>query len=45
MEQNTEQRLIINEDIHVIEWCPDVFAYLRELDGLDKDIDGKSVLQ
>lgn len=25
--------LIINEDIRVTEWSPDVFAYLRHIDG------------
>jgi hypothetical protein len=25
--------LIINEDIKVTEWSPDVFAYLRHIDG------------
>ena len=30
----TESRtLIINEDIRVTEWSPDVFAYLRHIDG------------
>jgi len=32
-EDEVENKLIINEDIRVTEWAPDVFAYLRELDG------------
>lgn len=33
-----EEKLIINEDIKVTEWAPDVFAYLRERDGFTNQI-------
>ena len=33
----TEQVLIINEDIQIIEYAPKVFAYLRKLDNIDLD--------
>ena len=29
---------IINEDIQVEEYAPDVFAHLRQMDGIDKNI-------
>lgn len=29
---------MINEDISIIEWSPDVFAFLRERDGYSNDI-------
>lgn len=32
---NLQKKLVINEDIHVIEYSPDVFAFLRERDGYD----------
>lgn len=31
-------RLIINEDIRVVEWSPDVFAFLRQRDGYSNEI-------
>lgn len=33
-----EEKLIINEDISITEYAPDVFAYLRRLDGIDSDV-------
>ena len=33
-----EEVLIINEDVSVIEYAPTVFAFLRQLDGIDKNI-------
>jgi hypothetical protein len=33
-----DEKLIINEDIQITEWCPDVFAYLREKDGFTNQI-------
>jgi hypothetical protein len=30
--------LMINEDIKVTEWSPDVFAFLRQRDGYSNDI-------
>jgi len=31
-------RLIINEDIRITEWAPDVFAFLRVVDGYSNQI-------
>ncbi len=36
MSEGNESVLIINEDVTVIEYAPKVFAYLRQLDGIDK---------
>ena len=33
-----ENRLVINEDIKVTEYSPDVFAFLREQDGFSNEI-------
>lgn len=33
-----DKKLVINEDIMVVEYSPDVFAFLRERDGFDNDI-------
>lgn len=33
-----DETLIINEDILVTEWSPDVFAYLREKDGYTNQV-------
>lgn len=33
-----QRKLVINEDIRVIEYSPDVFAFLRERDGFNNDI-------
>jgi len=33
-----ENRLVINEDIKVTEYAPDVFAFLREQDGFSNEI-------
>lgn len=33
-----DRKLVINEDIHVIEYAPDVFAFLREKDGFTNEI-------
>jgi len=30
-----ENKLVINEDIEVTEYAPDVFAFLRQKDGYD----------
>lgn len=30
--------LVINEDITVTEYAPDVFAYLRNIDGFSNDV-------
>ncbi len=34
----TDDRLVINEDIHITEYAPDIFAYLRSLDNIDSDV-------
>jgi len=33
-----DRKLVINEDIHVIEYSPDVFAFLRARDGYDNSV-------
>ena len=33
-----DNRIVINEDIYVTEYAPDVFAFLRSLDNIDNDI-------
>ena len=38
-----ENKLVINEDIEVTEYAPDVFAFLRQKDGYDNDILRKSL--
>jgi hypothetical protein len=38
MEGQVQRKLIINEDIRVIEYSPDVFAFLRQRDGFNNDI-------
>lgn len=34
----SKRKLVINEDIRVIEYSPDVFAFLRERDGFNNTI-------
>ena len=36
--EEDEDVLIINEDVTVTELCPDVFAFLRSLDGIDNNM-------
>jgi len=36
--QQEDSKLIINEDIQVTEWAPDVFAFLRQKDGYSNQI-------
>lgn len=33
-----DKKLVINEDIHVIEYAPDVFAFLRQKDGFTNEV-------
>ena len=33
-----DDRLIINEDVYITEYAPDVFTYLRQKDGIDNNI-------
>ena len=33
-----ENKLVINEDIEVTEYAPDVFAFLRQRDGFDNKV-------
>lgn len=33
-----DDRLVINEDIYITEYAPDVFAYLRKLDNIDNSV-------
>lgn len=33
-----DNRLVINEDVKIIEYAPDIFAKLRSDDGYPKDI-------
>ena len=33
-----DDRLIINVDIHVTEYAPNVFEYLRHLDNINSDV-------
>lgn len=40
---NSGDRLIINEDIRVTEWAPDVFAFLRQHDGISDSQLSKSL--
>lgn len=35
---DNDVKLIINEDIQVTEWSPDVFAFLREQDGYSNQV-------
>jgi hypothetical protein len=35
--EEEDNRLIINEDIYVTEYAPDIFAFLRQLDGIDNN--------
>lgn len=39
-----DRKLVINEDIHVIEYSPDVFAFLRARDGYDNSVLRESLL-
>lgn len=39
-----DKKLVINEDIHVIEYSPDVFAFLRARDGYDNKVLRDSLL-
>lgn len=41
--QNEQGLLVINEDVEVIEYMPDVFAYLRAADGIDEQAIRKSL--
>ena len=36
--EEDEDVLIINEDVKITEFAPDVFAFLRNLDGIDNKI-------
>ena len=38
LKQAMENKLVINEDIEVTEYAPDVFAFLRQRDGYDNKI-------
>ena len=38
MKAEFENKLVINEDIVVTEYAPDVFAFLRQKDGYDNSI-------
>lgn len=33
-----DEMLVINEDVKVTEYAPDVFAFLRQLDNIDHNI-------
>lgn len=33
-----DDRLVINEDIYITEYAPNVFAFLRQLDGIDNNV-------
>lgn len=37
-ESEIDKKLVINEDISVIEYSPDIFAFLREKDGFSNEI-------
>lgn len=39
-----DRKLVINEDINVIEYSPDVFAFLRARDGYDNSVLRESLL-
>ena len=38
LKRRAESKLVINEDIEVTEYAPDVFAFLRIMDGYDNKI-------
>ena len=38
IKRRAESKLVINEDIEVTEYAPDVFAFLRIMDGYDNKI-------
>lgn len=38
IKQEVDNKLVINEDIEVTEYAPDVFAFLRQKDGYNNEI-------
>lgn len=43
IKQEFENKLVINEDIEVTEYAPDVFAFLRQKDGYDNKVLAESL--